>query len=81
MFLFLKRVKRSWTGHVDHAKRPPVIGVAEWRSSARECGAQKREKPREVDVLLDLGKKFLLGLVVAACLVGAHAAVVYSVVG
>lgn len=32
-------------------------------------------------MLADLGKKIVLGLVVAACLVGMHAAVVYSVVG
>lgn len=32
-------------------------------------------------MLADFGKKFLLGLVIAACVVGLHAAVVYSVVG
>ena len=36
---------------------------------------------KEAKVLADFGKKFLLGLVIAACVVGAHAAVVYSVVG
>lgn len=43
--------------------------------------AKGRAITKEAVVLADFGKKLLLGLVVAACLVGAHAAVVYSVVG
>lgn len=32
-------------------------------------------------MLADFGKKLILGLIVAACLVGAHAAVFHSVSG
>ncbi len=32
-------------------------------------------------MLADFGKKVLLGLLAAACLVGMHAAVVYSITG
>jgi len=36
---------------------------------------------KERNVLADFGKKLILGLIAAACLVGVHAAMVYSVVG
>ncbi len=57
---------------------------------SRDRGERKRTgvlcaggcaKTKEADVLVDFGKKVLLGLIAAACLVGAHAAAVYSVVG
>ena len=44
-------------------------------------GARGRAKTKEADVLVDFGKKVVLGLIAAACLVGAHAAAVSSVVG
>jgi hypothetical protein len=37
--------------------------------------------PKEGNVLADFGKKLILGLIAAACLVGVHAAMVHSVVG
>ncbi len=58
--------------------RSPRRRVDEVNHGMRCAG---RAKTKEADVLMDFGKKFLLGLMVAACLVGAHAAVVYSVVG
>ncbi|BDV02055.1 hypothetical protein TDMWS_21400 [Thermodesulfomicrobium sp. WS] len=40
-----------------------------------------RKTVKETRVVKDLGKKIVLGLVAVACLVGAHAALVASVVG
>jgi hypothetical protein len=37
--------------------------------------------PKEERVLADFGKKLILGLIAAACVVGAHAAMVSAVVG
>jgi hypothetical protein len=37
--------------------------------------------PKEESVLADFGKKLILGLIAAACVVGAHAAMVSAVVG
>ena len=37
--------------------------------------------PKEENVLADFGKKLILGLIAAACVVGAHAAMVSAVVG
>ena len=37
--------------------------------------------PKEGIVLADFGKKLILGLIAAACVVGAHAAMVSAVVG
>jgi hypothetical protein len=39
------------------------------------------EFSQEDSVLVDFGKKLILGLVAAACVVGAHAAMVSAVVG
>ena len=40
-----------------------------------------RNEIKEFSMLADFGKKVLLGLLAAACLVGMHAAVVYSITG
>jgi len=58
-----------------------ALAVREIRAVLRLMECLSMLTSKEGNVLADFGKKLILGLIAAACVVGVHAAMFHSVVG
>ena len=70
---------RRWLGPV--LVPLTALAVREIREDLRLMECLSMLTSKEGNVLADFGKKLILGLIAAACVVGVHAAMFHSVVG